>query len=135
MFPVTVELDPSDYLILKEIEEELILLGFNFEHPGKNKVIIRGRPSDSGLSDPVEMLEILLENYKTTQAEPSVGAKEKIAAGMASASAIEYGKVMSQGEMEDLFDTLFSCQSPNYSPKGKPVISIISLDEIDKRFK
>jgi DNA mismatch repair protein MutL len=135
MFPVTVELDPSDYLILKEIEEDLLLLGFNFEHPGKNKVIIRGRPSDSGLSDPVEMLEILLENYKTTQAEPSVGAKEKIAAGMASASAIEYGKVMSQGEMEDLFDTLFSCQSPNYSPKGKPVISIISLDEIDKRFK
>jgi DNA mismatch repair protein MutL len=135
MFPVTVELDPSDYLILKEIEEDLLLLGFNFEHPGKNKVIIRGRPSDSGLSDPVEMLEILLENYKTTQAEPSVGAKEKIAAGMASASAIEYGKVMSQGEMEDLFDTLFSCQSPNYSPKGKPVISIISLDELDKRFK
>jgi DNA mismatch repair protein MutL len=42
---------------------------------------------------------------------------------------------MSQGEMEDLFDTLFSCQSPNYSPKGKPVISIISLDDIDKKFK
>jgi DNA mismatch repair protein MutL len=135
MFPVTVELDPSDYLILNEIEEELILLGFNFEHPGNNKVIIRGRPADSGSSDPVEMLEILLENYKTTQSEPTVGAKEKIAAGMASASAIEYGKVMSQGEMEDLFDTLFSCQSPNYSPKGKPVITIISLDEIDKRFK
>jgi DNA mismatch repair protein MutL len=135
MFPVTVELDPSDYLILNEIEEELVLLGFNFEHPGNNKIIIRGRPADSISSDPVEMIEILLENYKTTEAEPSVGAREKIAAGMASASAIEYGKVMSQGEMEDLFDTLFSCQSPNYSPKGKPVISIISLDEIDKRFK
>ena len=135
MFPVTVELNPADYYILKEIEEELVLLGFNFEHPGKNTVIIRGRPADSASSDPVEMLEILLEDFKTTQSEPSVGAKEKIAAGMASASAIQYGKVMSQGEMEDLFDTLFSCQSPNYSPKGKPVISIISLDDIDKKFK
>jgi DNA mismatch repair protein MutL len=37
--------------------------------------------------------------------------------------------------MEDLFDTLFACQSPNYSPKGKPVISILTLEEIDKRFK
>jgi DNA mismatch repair protein MutL len=135
MFPVTVELNPADYFILIEIEEELALLGFNFEHPGKNTVIIRGRPADSASSDPVEMLEILLEDFKTTQAEPSVEAKEKIAAGMASASAIQYGKVMSQGEMEDLFDTLFSCQSPNYSPKGKPVISIISLDDIDKKFK
>ncbi len=135
MFPVTAELNPSDYFILKEIEKELVLLGFNFEHSGNNKIIIRGRPADSGSSDPLEMLEILLEDYKNTQTEPSVGAKEKIAAGMACASAIQYGKVMSQGEMEDLFDTLFSCQSPNYSPKGKPVISIISLEDIDKRFK
>ena len=37
--------------------------------------------------------------------------------------------------MENLFDTLFACQAPNYSPKGKPVISIITLEEIDKRFK
>ena len=72
---------------------------------------------------------------KHTQADPATGAKEKVAAGMACASAIQYGKVLSQGEMEDLFDTLFACQSPNYSPKGKPVISIISLEEIDKRFK
>jgi hypothetical protein len=37
--------------------------------------------------------------------------------------------------MEDLFDTLFACHAPNYSPKGKAVISIIALDDIDKRFK
>jgi DNA mismatch repair protein MutL len=37
--------------------------------------------------------------------------------------------------MEDLFDSLFACSAPNYSPKGRPVISIVTLDEIDKRFK
>ena len=135
MFPVTAELNPSDYFILKEIEGDLELLGFSFQHPGKNKITINGRPSDSDSSDPLEMLEILLEDYKNTQADPSTGAKEKVAAGMAGATAIQYGKVLSQGEMEDLFDTLFACQSPNYSPKGKPVISIITLEEIDKRFK
>jgi len=135
MFPVTVELNPSDYLILKEIESDLELLGFSFQHPGKNKITINGRPADSDSSDPVMMLEILFEDYKNTQAEPSTSAKEKVASGMAGATAIQYGKVLSQGEMEDLFDTLFACHSPNYSPKGKPVISIITLDEIDKRFK
>ena len=82
-----------------------------------------------------EMLEILLEDYKNTQSDPSTGAKEKVAAAMASATAIQYGKILSQSEMEDLFDTLFACQAPNYSPKGKPVISIFTLEEIDKRFK
>jgi len=135
MFPVTAELNPADCFILKEIEGELELLGFNIQHSGKNKITITGKPSDSVSTDPLEMLEILLEDYKNTQAEPSTGAKEKVAAGMAGASAIQYGKVLSQREMEDLFDTLFACRAPNYSPKGKPVISINTLEEIDKRFK
>jgi DNA mismatch repair protein MutL len=135
MFPVTAELNPADYFILKEIEGDLELLGFSIGHSGKNKITINGRPSESDSSDPLEMLEILLEDYKNTQADPSTSAKEKVAAGMACASAIQYGKVLNQGEMEDLFDTLFACQAPNYSPKGKPVISIITLEEIDKRFK
>jgi DNA mismatch repair protein MutL len=135
MFPVTAELNPADYFILKEIEGELKLLGFSIEHTGKNTITINGRPADSDSSNPLEMLEILLEDYKNSQADPSAGAKEKVAASMACASAIQYGKVLTQGEMEDLFDTLFACQAPNYSPKGKPVISIITLEDIDKRFK
>jgi DNA mismatch repair protein MutL len=135
MFPVTAELNPADYYILKEIEGELELLGFSIQHSGKNKITINGRPSGSDSSTPLEMLEILIEDYKNTQADPSTGAKEKVASAMAGASAILYGKALSQSEMADLFDSLFACQAPNYSSKGKPVISIITLEEIDKRFK
>ena len=135
MFPVTAELNPSDYFILKELESELELLGFSIHQSGNNKITINGRPSGSESSDPLEMLEILLEDYKNTQSDPSTGAKEKVAAAMAGASAIPYGKVLTQNEMEDLFDALFACQAPNYSPKGKPVISIITLEDIDKKFK
>jgi len=135
MFPVTTELNPSDYYILREIEAELELLGFKIKYSGKNKITISGLPSGIDPSNPVEMLEILLEAYKTTQEAPSTGAKEKVASAMAVASAIPYGKVLTQREMEDLFDTLFACQSPNYSSRGKPVISILTLEDIDKRFK
>jgi DNA mismatch repair protein MutL len=54
---------------------------------------------------------------------------------MAGASAIPYGKILMKSEMEDLFDSLFACNAPNYSPNGKPVINIIPLEELDKRFK
>ena len=54
---------------------------------------------------------------------------------MARASAIPYGKSLSHMEMGDLFDSLFACAAPNYSPSGKPVINIITLEELDKRFK
>lgn len=135
MFPVTAEINPSDFYIIKEIEAELELLGFRIRHSGKNKITINGKPAGSESLNPLEMIEILLEDYKTTQEAPSSGAKEKVASAMAAASSIPYGKVLSQNEMENLFDTLFACQLPNYSPKGKPVISILTLEDIDKRFK
>ena len=135
LFPVNIELNPADIFVLKEIENEIRLLGFNFQITGNNQISITGRPSGIGSTDPVVMLDILLEEYKKTQSDPSTGAMEKIASAMAGASAIPYGKVLFKNEMEDLFDTLFSCKSPNYSPKGKPVINILTLEEIDKRLK
>lgn len=135
MFPVTVEMSPSDYLLLKEIEDDINLLGFDFRHLGNNVISINSQPGENGSTNPGEMLKMVLEVYKNTEADPATGTKEKVASAMARASAIPYGKVLSQSEMEDLFDSLFACSAPNYSPSGKPVINIITLEELDKRFK
>ncbi len=135
MFPVNIELNPADLPVLSEIENDLRILGFTFTHSGSNLVSVTGLPSECGSSDPGEMLEILLEEYKSKQADPSSGIREKVAAAMAGAAAIPYGKALSRSEMEELFDTLFACRAPNYSPEGKPVVSILTLEEIDKRFR
>jgi DNA mismatch repair protein MutL len=135
MFPVTTQLNPADIFVLKEIEEPLRLLGFNFQYSEGNSIIITGFPSDAGAGQPAELIEILLEEYKSTQSDPSTGVREKVAAAMAGASAIPYGKTLMKNEMEDLFDALFACKSPNYSPKGRPVVNILTLEELDKRFR
>ncbi|MFZ2340554.1 MAG: DNA mismatch repair endonuclease MutL [Bacteroidales bacterium] len=134
LFPVDITLDPADILILREIEDDLRLLGFAFEYREGNTVSVTGKPSGVG-DDPGMMIEILLEEFKSTRSDPSAGAREKVASAMAGASAIPYGKPLMKSEMEDLFDALFMCKSPNYSPKGKPVINILTLDEIDRRLK
>ena len=135
LFPVDLELNPADIVTLKEIGEDLRILGFTILFTGKNKISIKGRPSIPASSDPVETLKILIEEFRSTQDDPSTGAKEKLASAMAGASAIPYGKHFSAEEMENLFDNLFACSSPNYSPTGKPVINIITLEDLDKKFK
>jgi len=135
LFPVTAKLNPADILILKEIENDLKILGFSIRFTGKNKITVKGRPSGSESSDPVRTLEILIEEFRNTQTDPSVGAREKLAAAMAGTSAIPYGKTLTQSEMEDLFDSLFACPAPNYSPKGKSIVIIITLEDLDKKFK
>ena len=135
LFPVVINIGAADYNVLKEIEPDLRILGFTIQFREKNKISIKGRPSDAASSDPKEMLDILIEEFKSKQSDPATGAKEKIATAMAGASAIPYGKTLNQNEMEDLFDSLFACSSPNYSPKGKPVINIITIEDIDKKFR
>lgn len=135
LFPVSFELNPADCQVLKEIEPDLKLLGFTFHFSAANRIAVTGRPSDSALSDPEEMLQIFIEEFKSRESGTMTEAKEMTAGAMASASAIPYGRVMTQAEMEDLFDTLFACTSPNYTPKGKAVISIIPVEEIDRKFK
>jgi DNA mismatch repair protein MutL len=135
MFPVSIEVNPSDLTILQEIAEDIRLLGFDIRHLGNNHISVNAQPEGCSDSNPIEIIEILIEEYKSTQSDPAKGAKEKIAIAMARAAAIPYGKLLSQNEMEELFDRLFACSAHNYSPTGKPIINIITLDELDKRFK
>jgi DNA mismatch repair protein MutL len=135
MFPVKIELNPSDYLVLKEIEEDVRLLGLDIQHLGNNIVSLNGFPADNNSVNPVELFGLVIEEYKSTLNDPGKGIRERVACAMARASSIPYGKTLTRSELEKLFDSLFACSSPNYSPTGKPVINIIALDEIDKKFR
>jgi DNA mismatch repair protein MutL len=133
MFPVALELNPSDMMVVKQIEPELSVLGFKIDFPDANIVILTGQPAGNEAIDPAELFKTFANEYRSADIASEM--KEKIAAAMASASAIQYGKRLSQREMENLFDSLFACKEPNYSAKGKPVITILTIDEIDSRFK
>jgi len=54
---------------------------------------------------------------------------------MAIAGAINYGETLSQPVIQELIDNLFACESPGYSPSGKPVVVILGVEEIEKKFK
>lgn len=134
MFPIVAELTPGDMIILREINEDILRMGFDVEHEKGNRAIIKGHPADSRNPNPLEMLYTLIAEYKMTLNDPSVGARERVAMSMAKASAVAYGMALTQTEMEEMFDQLFACSMPNFSPTGRPVMNILTLDELDKRF-
>jgi len=135
LFPKTLELDQSDLALLSEIEEEIKNCGFDIRYLGNNTISINSQPSASMNEDPIEMIEIILEEYKTTEKEPGESNREKVAACMARAAAVPYGKILEMAEIRELVDKLFQCTNPNYSPSGKAIINIITMEELDKRLK
>jgi DNA mismatch repair protein MutL len=135
LFPETIELNEADYIILKEIMEDLHTIGFDIRDFGSNSIVIGGYPGDSHNENPRELIEKFLEIYKSTETDIKVSVREKIARSLASAGAFNYGEVLSPVAMQDLVDNLFACESPGYSPSGKPVISIIGIEELERKFK
>jgi DNA mismatch repair protein MutL len=50
---------------------------------------------------------------------------------MARNAAIPYGQVLSNEEMENVVNKLFSCTNVNYTPDGKSVLGILKQQDID----
>jgi DNA mismatch repair protein MutL len=135
LFPETVELDQADYIVLKEIIEDLHIIGYDIRDFGSNTIVMAGYPADSRFEKPGELLELFLEKFKTTETDIKNSIRERIARSMAVAGSLNYGDPLSHGSMQELVDGLFACESPGYSPSGKPIIVIIGMDELEKRFR
>ncbi len=135
MFPVTIELSHSEMVIMNDISDRLGMVGYDISVLNPTTISVNGHPEDVGQSEIKEIIAAFISGYTETMADPKLGETEKLAASLARASAIPYGKALSHMEMEELFDRLFACQSPNYTPAGKAVMIITPIDEIDKKFK
>lgn len=135
IFPVTIEIGREDMLILEDIMADLQQIGYDITILTPTTIIVNGYPGDLPAAEIKSIIEAFLSGYRETSTDPAIGEKEKLAASMARAAAMPYGRSLSQNDMEYLFDQLFACSSPNYSPGGKPIIVIMPIDEIDRKFK
>ena len=135
LFPQTIEFNASDYTLLQVIIEDVKALGFDIREFGKKTFVINGTPADIQNGDPKELLENLLENYKVNQLDVKVKVRENLAKALAKASAVNYGKTLSSEEMSAIIDQLFACETPNYTPDGKTIVSVLETQELDKRFR
>ncbi len=135
LFPESIELSQEDYVLLKDLMEDLNHLGFDINDLGNRSVIVNGYPPEVDERSIPELIDSILEQYKTTASDLVQKQSEKIAVSLAKTASIPYGKILNIEEMRNFIDQLFACSTPNYTPTGKTIISMISLEEFEKRFK
>lgn len=135
LFPKTLELNPGDFALVKELEPEIKAMGFDISEFGKNTFVIHGIPADTSDHDPAALLEGLIENYKQNLQELRSDKRENLARSMAYNMAVKSGKELKPEEMNVLIDELFACKMPYSTPGGKPTVTTFSLDDLDRRFK
>ncbi len=135
LFPEQLEFGAEDVLIISEILDDLQLFGLDLAKINDFTFEVRGMPVNMEKMNPKMLLDKIIEDYKSGEINLQSDLKERIAKLMAKQSSIKSGQLLTNEEMDELIGQLFACKVPNYSPEGKPIISILSNDEIEMRFK
>ena len=132
LFPELLELSPSDAALLTGILDDVRSLGFDITPLGGSSFSIVGTPT--GQSNPAAVVQQMVESVKQQDALKPSALHHQLALVLARAGAIETGEVLTPLQMETLIGDLFQCEQPNLSPSGKPVLTILQQEAIDKMF-
>jgi len=135
LFPQTIVFSPSDTELLKELKNEMALLGFDINESGLNTFIVNGIPASMAEENIAAVIEGMLENFKKNLMSLKVDKKNNIALSMARNMAIKPGKMLIKEEIQNMIDKLFACKLPYQSPSGKKTFITITLDELFEKFK
>jgi DNA mismatch repair protein MutL len=88
-------------------------------------------PADIDGFDTTAMLNGIVAAAKEKVGRAKDDLDHALALSMARSAAIPYGQVLSNEEMENLVNRLFSCSNVNMTPDGKPILCILQQEEID----
>lgn len=135
LFPETLHFSPEDAMLLRDINDDLKIFGIDLKESTNCTFLIQGLPSELENTDSKLILEKILDSYKTGEVNPEKEIREQLAAIMARNACMNHGELLSSDDMINLVNRLFRCQLPNYTPSGKPIISILENEELDGRFK
>lgn len=135
LFPDMVHFSPAEIPVLESITGDLASLGFELSDLGGGTYSINGIPTGIEGLNP----ESLITNMVQTAIEKGCKVKEEVqsmlALSLARAAAIVPGQVLTNEEMNNLVDGLFAASTPNYTPDGKVVLTLLKEEDIEKLFK
>ena len=141
LFPETLQLSPSDSVIMEQILPELSNLGFDLSPLGGGTFAVNGIPAGMDGVDPLSLVQQILADVADHDAQSGAASQsldlsvtQSLHLSLARAAAIPYGQVLSNDEMESLVNTLFTCSNVNYTPDGNPILVILPQSDIDSLF-
>lgn len=135
LFPDIVQFPVSEVPVLQEIMEDLSYLGFELTDLGGGSYAINGIPSGIEGLNPVELIQSMVHTAMEKEGKVKEEVQSNLALTLAKAAAIVPGQVLTNEEMNGLVDGLFAVATPNYTPDGKTVLSVLQEDELEKLFK
>lgn len=133
LFPEVIQLSPTEAAMLSESLSLLTAMGFELSDLGGDAYSVIAIPANLD-SDPVALVRAVIADITDRTASPLDSQRERLALSLARATAVPYGQLLSNDEMDSLTNQLFACSNVNYTPDGHPIIVILPQTDIDRLF-
>ncbi|MCF8379094.1 MAG: DNA mismatch repair endonuclease MutL [Bacteroidales bacterium] len=134
LFPETLHFSTAEAEILMSIMEDLNLLGFDVERFSDKAFVVKGVPAELNNMDSKDVLESIIDNVKKNLNEIKIDKKVFLARSMAANMAGRNKKKLEPEEIKSLIDRLFSTKFPEVAPDGKPIVKMITFEELEQKF-
>lgn len=125
LFPIVVQFEKADCIVLENLMEDICSLGFDLSNLGGGAYSVNGIPAGLEGIDISTLLHDMVVSAKEMTNDIRREAQEALALTMAENAAIVYGQVLSSMEMERLLRDLFATKIPARTPDGKLVYTIL----------
>ena len=125
LFPIVVQFEKADCIVLENLMEDICSLGFDLSNLGGGAYSVNGIPAGLEGIDISTLLHDMVVSAKEMTNDIRREAQEALALTMAENAAIVYGQVLSSMEMERLLRDLFATKIPTRTPDGKLVYTIL----------
>ena len=136
LFPVQVNVGVQGRLLFDTHQDLLKRLGFDIEAFGTDTVVVNGVPE--GYSTEAGKVHTMVGDLVLILADDQGSLPETMVQSLAQKFAVLGAsggeKLTSPTEAQRLLDALLSSTNPEFTSNGRRIISILPLDEIDKRF-
>ena len=133
LFPVTVQLSAEDYLAVLEQPDLTARLGFDIQDFGANTVVVNALPegydtSEESVRRSIDDLVAALKDDTSLEDQHHL-----LAAKMAGSAAASGLGSLNASEAQLLVDQLFACREPKLTPDGRRCLTILTLEELEKK--
>ena len=135
LFPEMMELSISQATMMESLLDDFSRLGFEISNMGGGSFAIQGIPEGIAGLTPTRLVSDMLNSAMEKGGMSREDIHHSIALTMARSTALVVGEILSNEEMGNLIDELFSCDMPSYTPDGKKTFVIIDDNEVDKMFR
>ena len=136
LFPRTVTFSPTDFAVLRELTEPLHALGFTFAEFGPNTIAVEAIPAGMPAQDEKELLESLIEQFRTAAGPLKLDQRENLARALARRVAAGTAITrLPEAELNALADRLFACQTPGYTPDGRKTLVLLDGQQLADFFR